>query len=115
MNTMNKNHHNEIYHAYNGVYYRLVEKVKPRDATIRLLLQMPMRTERSRVPDQQHPPQRQWDVSVQTLEIPAQPDEMNTMKLFNGEAHELIMLWIGIFVFGLSLSAIIFLIMEVTG
>lgn len=34
------------------------------------------------------------------------------MSQFN---HELIMLWVGILVFGLSLSAIVMLIMEVTG
>ena len=37
------------------------------------------------------------------------------MTRFNGETHELIMLWGGIAVFGLSLSTIVLLIIEVTG
>ena len=37
------------------------------------------------------------------------------MTRFNTDTHELIMLWGGIFVFGISISATILLIMEVTG
>lgn len=37
------------------------------------------------------------------------------MTPFNADAHELIMLWGGIFVFGISISTTVLLIMEVTG
>jgi len=42
-------------------------------------------------------------------------EKVNVMIRFNAETHELIMLWGGIFVFGISISAIILLIIEVTG
>ena len=40
---------------------------------------------------------------------------MNLMTRFNIVTHELIMVWAGIAAFGLSVSAMVILIMEVTG
>ena len=56
-----------------------------------------------------------WDSSNWIIACDDGRDDLkgvNTISQFN---HELIMVWVAIFIFGLSLSAIVLLIMEVTG